>query len=121
MLKLIAAATALACFATPALAQYEAQAMGVADSNHDGKVSLAEYAAYQELGWNYLTDNADSADPERTAGHLLLGIPTDANGILTRKAFLAYVPKRFKAADENADGSLDAREFIASLAGPVDE
>ncbi len=39
----------------------------------------------------------------------------DANGEVTKAAYLAAQPARFKAADTNGDGSLDTAELTASF------
>jgi len=120
MPKMLAVAAALTLFATPALAQ-EFDPMQFADSDHDGKVTLAEYTAFQEGGWNFVTQGAVSvkpADVPMPGGGMLMGIPTDADGVLTKEAFMAYVPTRFKAVDANADGSIDENELRASFGMP---
>ena len=115
---LAVSASCILC-ATASMAQ-DAQAMQYADTNSDGKVSAEEYAAFSEQAWNYFTQNADKAkassiDPAGKG--LLSGAPTDADGFVTKAAFLAATPARFKAADKNGDGVLDAAELGASLQG----
>lgn len=113
---LIISAAALAC-ATAALAQ-DADVMQYADTNSDGKVTPQEYTAFLDQAWNYLLQSADKvkvADVDPMAKGLIAGVTPDASGVLTKQAFLAAAPAKFKAADKNGDGVLDATELNASM------
>ena len=117
----IAAATlAVAGLAAPALAQ-DFDLMQFADTNTDGKVTAEEFAAFQEQGWGFLSQGAESiklADvmPEMKAA--FNGITPDANGVITHAAYTAAVPAKFKAADKNGDGSLSKEELTALFPAP---
>ena len=113
---LIISAASLLC-ATAALAQ-DADVMQYADTNSDGKVTLQEYTAFLDQAWNYLLQSADKvkvADVDPMAKGLIAGVTPDASGVITKEAFLAAAPAKFKAADKNGDGSLDAAELNASM------
>ncbi|MBO9669292.1 MAG: hypothetical protein J7485_02125 [Sphingobium sp.] len=117
---IIIAAAALAAFAAPAIAQ-DFDLMGFADTNKDNKVSPEEFAAFQEQGWGFFSQGADSiklADimPEMKAA--FNGITPDANGVITHAAYTAAVPAKFKSADKNGDGSLSKEELTALFPAP---
>ena len=112
-----AAAAAFLCVAAPALAQ-DVDVMQYADGNGDGKVTPEEYTAFLGQAWDYLMQNAEkvkvaNADPQ--AKPLLAGITPDANGEVTKAAFLAAAPAKFKLADKNGDGTLDSAELNGSM------
>ncbi len=112
-------AMALVCAAAPALAQ-DVDVMQYADGNADGKVTQEEYAAFLGMAWDYLMQSAEkvkvsNADP--MAKPLLAGITPDANGEVSKAAFIAAAPAKFKAADKNGDGTLDAAELNGSMKG----
>ena len=46
---------------------------------------------------------------------MLAGIAPDANGDVTKAAYLTAQPARFKAADTNGDGAFDTAELTASF------
>ena len=113
------AATALLWVAAPALAQ-DVDVMQYADTNGDGKVTQEEYAAFLGQAWDYLMQSAEKvkvANADPMAKPLLSGVTPDANGEVTKAAFLAAAPAKFKAADKNGDGVLDAAELNASMRG----
>ena len=113
----VLAAASLVCAAAPALAQ-DVDVMQYADSNGDGKVSQAEYAAFLGQAWDYLMQSAEKvkvADADPMAKPLLAGVTPDANGEVTKAAFLAAAPAKFKAADKNGDGVLDSAELNGSM------
>ncbi len=92
--------------------------MQYADTNSDGKVTPQEYTAFLDQAWNYLLQSADKvkvADVDPMAKGLIAGVTPDASGVLTKQAFLAAAPAKFKAADKNGDGVLDATELNASM------
>jgi Ca2+-binding EF-hand superfamily protein len=116
----IIAAVALAALAAPAIAQ-DFDLMGFADADKNGKVSAEEFAAFQEQGWGFFSQGAESiklADimPEMKAA--FNGITADANGVITHAAYTAAVPAKFKAADKNGDGSLSKEELTALFPAP---
>lgn len=92
--------------------------MALIDTDKDGKVSAAEYTAFSEQRWGRLSQGADKvkvADLQGPQANALAGIAPDANGEVTKAAYLAAQPARFKAADTNGDGSLDQAELMASF------
>jgi hypothetical protein len=44
-----------------------------------------------------------------------IGVTADADGYVTKKAYLDATPTRFKAADKNGDGTLSRDELNNSL------
>ena len=94
---------------------------GFADTDNDGKVTLAEYTAFREGGWNYFFNGQasvklqDAADMSKNA---LAGSAVDAQGNVTHEAYTAASPELFKKADTNGDGTLNAQELVASMGGP---
>ncbi len=112
-------AAALFCVAGPALAQ-DADVMQYADTNSDGKVTAQEYAEFLGTAWNYFTQSAEKvkvAGLDPMAKGLVSGVTPDADGMVTKAALLAAAPVKFKAADKNGDGVLDAAELNASMQG----
>ena len=106
-------------WASSAMAQ-DANVMQYADTNSDGKVTVEEYAAFLGTAWNYFTQSAEKAKPadlDPTGKALVSGVTPDASGMVTREALLAAAPAKFKAADKNGDGVLDASELNGSMAG----
>ncbi len=115
-MRRLVAALALGLFASPALAQRDLFPM--ADTDNDGKVTLAEYTAFHALGWDYFTNGAEKvkvAELQEPAKSNFANIAPDANGEITKAAYVAVGPDRFKAADKNGDGTLDRAEFTASI------
>ncbi len=105
--------------AAPALAQ-DADVMQYADTNSDGKVTPQEYAAFLDTAWNYFTQSAEKvkvADLDPMAKGLVSGVTPDADGMVTKASLVAAAPAKFKAADKNGDGVLDAAELNASMQG----
>jgi len=116
-LGLAVLASALAVVAVPASAQ-DMDLMQYADANGDGKVTPEEYAAFREGGWNYFSQGADKvklADLDPMAKGAFVGVTPDADGYITKAAYLAATPARFKAADKNGDGVLDREELNNSV------
>ena len=117
--KIAAVSAALFCIAAPALAQ-DADVMQYADTNSDGKVTPQEYAAFLDTAWNYLTQSAEKvkvAGLDGAAKGLVSGVAPDADGMVSKAAVIAAAPAKFKAADKNGDGVLDAAEMNASMQG----
>ncbi len=95
--------------------------MQYADTDSDGKVTLAEYTAFSQQSWSFLAQDADKvkvADLQDMAKAAFAGIPPDADGFITKDAYMASVPARFKAADKNGDGVLSAAELNATMKPP---
>ena len=96
--------------------------MEYADTDKDGKVTQAEYTSFAEQGWSYFAQGADKvkvADLDAMAKPAFAGITPDAQGYVTKEAYMAGVPARFKAADKNGDGWLSAAELNGSMAPPA--
>ena len=111
-----AAALATALVAVPGAAW--SQDASYADFNHDGEVSSEEGSAFADLLWSSLSpDAAESVDPktllaQRPEFARLLKIATPRrDGLIYKIDFRAALDARFKAADKNGDGVLDAREI----------
>ena len=116
----IIAAIAIAALAGPAIAQ-DFDLMGFADTDANGKVSVEEFAAFQEQGWGFISQGADSvklADIQPQMQAAFNGVAPDANGVITHAAYTAGVPARFKAADKDGDGSLSKAELEALFPPP---
>ncbi len=95
--------------------------MQYADADMDGKVTLAEYTQFSDQGWSFVSQGADKvkvADLDDMAKGFFIGITPDANGEITKVAYMAAVPARFKAADKNGDGVLNAAELNATMQPP---
>jgi hypothetical protein len=110
----------LALFASQALAQ-GMDMFPMADADKDGKVTLAEYTTFHEMGWNFLANGADKvkvSDLQEPAKSAFAKIAADANGEITKAAYVAAAPVQFKAADKNGDGTLDQAEFAATMPPP---
>ena len=117
LIKILGVSAALVLTAATAMAQ-DADVMQYADSNGDGKVTPEEYTAFLTQAWDYLLQSADkvkAADVDPMAKGLLTGVAPDADGFITKAAFLAAAPAKFKMADKNGDGVLDAGELNASM------
>ena len=118
----IIAAAAIAALAAPVIAQGgDFDLMGFADTNKDNKVSVEEFAAFQEQGWGFLSQGNESVklsevQPQMQA--VLAGVTPDASGNITHAAYTAAVPAKFKAADKNGDGSLSKEELLALFPAP---
>lgn len=117
---IIFAAIVTAAIAAPAIAQ-DFDLMGFADTDTNGKVSTEEFAAFQEQGWGFLSQGADSiklADVQPQMKAAFEGIAPDASGNITHAAYTAATPAKFKAADKNGDGSLSKEELLALFPAP---
>lgn len=114
--SLVIIAASVVC-ATAAVAQ-DVDVMQYADTNGDGKVTVEEYTAFLGQAWDYLAQGADkvkAASAEPQVKGLISGVMPDADGNVTKAALLAAAPAKFKAADKNGDGVLDAAEINASM------
>ena len=119
MRKMIAVAALLAA-TTIAGGRAQAQdIMSFADTNMDGKVSLEEYTAFSDQGWMFISMGADKiklVDVDPMFKPAFSGVTPDAQGFVDKAAYMAAVPARFKAADKNGDGFLNAAELNATTA-----
>lgn len=121
MRRTLVIAVLAAAFAAPAIAQGDFDLMGFADTDKDGKVSTQEFAAFQEQGWGFISQGAESikaADIQPMMKAAFEGIAPDASGNITHAAYTAATPAKFKAADKNADGSLSKEELLALFPAP---
>jgi hypothetical protein len=121
MRKTIAVAALLAATALLAGRAQAQDLMSFADTNMDGKVSLEEYKAFLAQGWMFIAMGADKvklADVDPMFKAAFAGVPVDAEGYVTETAWNGSAEARFKAADKNGDGSLNAEELTASMGGP---
>ena len=117
LIRILGVSAALVFSTASAMAQ-DVDVMQYADTNGDGKVTQEEYAAFLGQAWDYLMQSADkvkAANVDPMAKGLIVGVPVDADGNITKAAFLAAAPAKFKAADKNGDGTLDAAELNASM------
>jgi Ca2+-binding EF-hand superfamily protein len=121
MRKMIAVAALIAA-STLAVGSARAQdLMSFADTNMDGKVSLEEYKVFLAQGWMFIAMGADKmklADVDPMFKGAFTGVPVDAEGYVTQAAWNGSAEARFKAADKNGDGSLNAEELTAAMGGP---
>ena len=116
--KITIAALALTCLAAPVCAQ-DMDMMQFADPNGDGKVTSEEFASFAAQGWDYFAQGAEKvkvAEVDPMAKSSFVGTTPDAEGYVTKAAYLAAVPGRFKAADTNGDGTLSKDELNGSMA-----
>jgi hypothetical protein len=120
MMAVAAFAIAVTGFASQGLAQ-DMDLMGFADADKDGKVTMAEYTSFSEQGWGFFSQGAEKvklAELDDMAKGAFMGIAPDAEGYVSKVTYMAAVPGRFKAADKNADGTLDGAELNATMAPP---
>ncbi len=85
-----------------------------ADTNGDGKVTLEEYQAFTEQGWDFVSQGADKvkvADLDDQAKLAFFGIQPDAQGYVTHKMYTDAAPARFKLFDTDKNGSVNADEI----------
>ena len=122
MRKMIAVAALALAATTMAVGSARAQdLMSFADTNMDGKVSLEEYKAFLVQGWMFIAMGADKvklSEVDPMFKGAFAGVPVDAEGYVTQAAWNGSAEARFKAADKNGDGSLNADELTASMGGP---
>jgi hypothetical protein len=120
MMRLKATMLAIGLAVSSVAVAQDMDLFAMADSNHDDKVTPAEYAAFREMGWDYFFAGQDStatgANP--AASTLLAGVAVDAAGRITHSAFTAAAPVAAKQADKNGDGTLNRAEFEAAMPPP---
>lgn len=117
----IAALAAATSFYGVSLAQ-DIDLMQFADADKDGKVTLQEYTAFSDQGWGFFSQGADKiklADLDPQMKPFFAAYTPDADGNITKDAYMAKVPGRFKAADTNGDGVLSADELNATMKPPA--
>jgi hypothetical protein len=93
-------------------------AMQFVDGDKDGKITLAEYTTFSQARWGRISQGADKVKPADLQGfqaNALAGIAPDADGAVTKAAYEAAIPAKFKAADANGDGALSEAEMTASM------
>ncbi|MBW8745875.1 MAG: hypothetical protein JF628_16350 [Sphingomonas sp.] len=115
-LALIASTVAMVALSAPASAQMDM--MQFADPNGDGKVTAEEFTAFREGGWNFFSQGAEKvklADLDEMGKGAFTGVKPDADGTVTKAAYMAVTADRFKAADKNGDGTLDRDEINNSM------
>jgi len=96
--------------------------MQFADPDGDGKVTATEFTAFADAGWGFFSQGADKvkvADLEPMAQASFVGVTPGADGTVDKASYMAAVPARFKAADKNGDGVLDAAELNGSMKPPA--
>jgi len=116
----VAASLSLALLSSQALAQ-QMDLFGMADADQSGKITPAEYTAFHENGWGFFSNGAPSVKLSELpvfAQSAFAGVTPDANGNVTKEAYMAVAPAQFKAADKNGDGVLDKDEFMAMMGPP---
>jgi len=73
---------------------------------------------FREGGWNFFSQGADKvklADLDPMGRGAFTGVQPDAEGFVTKQAYMAVTADRFKAADKNGDGTLDREELNNSV------
>ncbi|MBO9574409.1 MAG: EF-hand domain-containing protein [Sphingobium sp.] len=92
--------------------------MQFVDTDKDGKVSQAEYTAFAQARWGRISQGADTVKPADLQGFqasALAGITPAADGTVSKAAYEASIPAKFKAADTDGNGSLSEAELTASM------
>ena len=96
------------------VAQPPMDLMPIADSDADGKVTLEEYRAFSEQGWDVVSEGQRRlkwADLDPSAQVAFLGITPNPQGYITRQMYLGAIPGRFRMFDENSDQALSSDEL----------
>lgn len=118
----VTAATLILLGATPLAQAQDFDPMAMADTNTDGKVDLAEATSFSAQGWTFVDQSGAGKVKAATIPDFMqpsfATAKVDAEGFVTKEAFLAAVPDRFKTADANADGALNDGEMRAFLGIP---
>ncbi|SFN76670.1 EF hand [Mesorhizobium sp. NFR06] len=81
-----------------------------ADTDNDGKVSLAEWTAFQ-------TDRKAKGDPAKSFARM----DADKDGLVDKAELDALLAKRFARLDKNGDGALGADERPGHKTAPNQE
>lgn len=122
MKRAAAAAILILSAAIPSAYAQDFDPMEMADRNVDGKIDLNEATAFSSQGWGFADQaGAGKVKTQSLPDFLQPSFATatvDAEGFVTKDAFLAAVPGRFKTADKNTDGSLDSAEMRGFLGMP---
>lgn len=118
----LACAAAVTLFLATAVAPATAQdfdPMAMADTNTDGKVDLSEATNFSAQGWTFVDQSGAGKVKKDTLPDFMqpsfASAKVDAEGFVTKEAFLAAVPDRFKAADADGNGFLSDAELHAFL------
>lgn len=114
-----AAVTLIFASATPLAHAQDFDPMAMADTNTDGKIDLPEATNFSAQGWTFVDQSGAGKVKKDSLPDFMqasfASAKVDAEGFVTKEAFLAAVPDRFKAADANTDGSLNDGEMRAFL------
>lgn len=86
------------------------KALMAADTDGDGKISLAEWTAFQEK-------RKAKGDPAKSFAR----IDTDEDGFIDKSELDAFLAKRFAKLDKNGDGVLSADERLGHKTAPNQE
>lgn len=81
-----------------------------ADTNNDGKISLAEWTAFQ-------TERKAKGDPAKSFARM----DTNKDGFVDKAELDAFLAKRFAKLDKNGDGVLSADERPGHKSAPNEE
>jgi hypothetical protein len=115
-LTYLAPLMAIACLTTHVVGAQGFDPVPMADANSDGSISLDEFKAFREQGWNFATGGAEQvkvSELNAMAKTIVTGVEPDGNGVVTHLAFAASSEDVFKAADTNKDGKLAPDELRA--------
>lgn len=100
--------TIMACLFAGASVAAESPLMAMFDTNHDGRVSVSEYQAYMDTGFQRMDRNGDQL---LEADELPAGVHHD--GPLTLADHRQQVTRQFHRQDADHDGFLDLHELMA--------
>ncbi len=125
----LGASAFLLALATPAAAQDGTRMMdqmAKADSDHDGKISKAEFVSYRSQQFDRLDRDGngvlDDGDMPRMAKAARMikertaGLDADGNGVISRSEFDNGATTAFDMADANRDGYVTSQELDAARA-----
>lgn len=123
-------AAALACLASPALAQPGGDWFGAADADRDGSVTRTEFVRHRDASFGRLDRNGDGvvspADFPRLASRrpeafarlteAFGGADRNGDGAISRGELAQTPPVMFGRADTNRDGRVTRAEYDAARA-----
>lgn len=113
MRSFAAACAILVLVAPPAIAQ-GFDIMSMADSDRNGEVTLEEWTAFSEQGWDYISQGQEKvkvADLDQFSQMAFTGVEPDAEGYVDRQAYIDAIPRRFEMVDRDRSGTLKADEL----------